>query len=83
MAVPEFVWMAYCCPDHQPPTGAVLGHSDGSETVIIGEGPDKLQFKPVEIKDIEVCQLEVILSSRLKSENLTIFKDGCKQDFIH
>ncbi|KAK1152503.1 endonuclease domain-containing 1 protein-like [Acipenser oxyrinchus oxyrinchus] len=84
VAVPEFVWMAYCCPDHQPPTGAVLGHSDGSGTVTIGEGADKLQFKPAEIKDIEVCQLEAILSSRLQPKNpISIFKDGCNQGFIH
>ncbi|XP_043913997.1 endonuclease domain-containing 1 protein-like [Protopterus annectens] len=79
VAVPQFVWIAYCCPNHQNErTVAFLGHNGGSSSVTIGDGDNKLQFAPSEVKEIAVNQLESILKSRFNSNvSFQLFANDC------
>ncbi|MBN3317113.1 ENDD1 protein, partial [Atractosteus spatula] len=77
VAVPQFVWMAYKCPNIPP--AAVLGYSDGNAPVDFDFGQGcKVKLKPKEIKDITVSCLESILASRIPSQSAyRIFTSGC------
>ncbi|XP_039623669.1 endonuclease domain-containing 1 protein-like [Polypterus senegalus] len=70
VAVPELVWMAYCCPGIQK---VFLGHSDDEETINFEVPNKKLKLKRREVIEILLPELSAILQTHLN------FKTKCEK----
>ncbi|XP_051791382.1 endonuclease domain-containing 1 protein-like [Erpetoichthys calabaricus] len=75
VAVPELIWMAYCCPGIQK---VFLGHSDGEETINFEVANKTLKLKRREVIEILLPELTAILQTNLNFM-VGIFKNDCKK----
>ncbi|XP_067845660.1 endonuclease domain-containing 1 protein-like [Heptranchias perlo] len=75
VAVPEFIWSAYCCAGRT--SGAVLARNDGKglASFALNHPP----FQPSEIRAMSVAELEEALRCRLNPKGpVKIFRGGCQ-----
>ncbi|XP_015237084.1 PREDICTED: endonuclease domain-containing 1 protein-like [Cyprinodon variegatus] len=95
VAVPEYIWSAYCCPTYKIPNGlkdkgsinmqqffptyGAVGRNDPNSNEKIVNKTDTSQG--YDVREMPLVELENILKERMnKEEEVRLFKDSCKKD---
>lgn len=88
VAVPEYLWSAYCCPNYNTslpieledafPTYAAVGRNDrnSSEDIVPISPSAKKQFRGYDVRKMSLETLEVYLRDRFKTI-ISVFYDQC------
>lgn len=90
VAVPEYLWSAYCCPSYNKslpkelqgafPTYAAIGRNDQSSTEeIVPVNPTaKKQFRGYDVRTLSLETLEMYLKERFQTV-ISVFYDECSE----
>ncbi|XP_012674528.2 endonuclease domain-containing 1 protein-like [Clupea harengus] len=94
VAIPEYLWSAYCCPSYSQnlpeslrktfPTFAAIGRNDPNSTEeIVPVDGTKIKNVGYDVRAMSLADLEMYLKERYGSE-ITIFRDNClePQDYL-
>lgn len=88
VAVPEYMWSAYCCPDYDRrlpgdlrdtfPTYAAIGRNDrnSSEEIVPVDPTAKKQFRGYDVRQMSLETLETHLKDRFNME-VRVFHEQC------
>ncbi|XP_074519822.1 endonuclease domain-containing 1 protein-like [Halichoeres trimaculatus] len=88
VAVPEYMWSAYCCPrynhslpeelKHKFPSFAAIGRNDrnSTEEIVPVDQTAKKQFRGYDVRKMSLQTLEVYLKDRFNSV-ITVFNEQC------
>lgn len=88
VAVPEYLWSTYCCPNFNHslpselknafPTYAAIGRNDrnSSQEIVPVSEKAKKEFKGYDVRRMSLEELEKVLRDRLGTE-VRIFYEGC------
>ncbi|KAM3592822.1 uncharacterized protein V6R79_025850 [Siganus canaliculatus] len=88
VAVPEYMWSAYCCPDYDRrlpgslrdafPTYAAIGRNDcnSSQEIVPVDPAAKKQFRGYDVKQMPLETLETHLKERFHTE-VQVFHEQC------
>lgn len=88
VAVPEYLWSAYCCPNYNNslppfmrdffPSYAAIGRNDpnSTEEIVPVSETTKKQFRGYDVRKMSLATLEMHLKDRLSSV-ITVFYERC------
>ncbi|XP_010786955.1 uncharacterized protein [Notothenia coriiceps] len=90
VAVPEYIWSAYCCPNYNNslpkvlkdafPTYAAIGRNDcnSTEEIVPVSQQTKKQFRGYDVRKMPLETLEMYLKDRFKTV-VSVFYEQCSQ----